>query len=348
MPTKVFTPGEILTAADTNAYLANRPLQNAIINGAFEINQRGFTSTTGASYGFDRWRLGVGGGTATYSAQAFTPGAAPIAGYEGTNFAQLATVGQSASGNFAYLVQPVEDVRTFAGQTVTISVFAKASSGTPNLGISVEQNFGSGGSALVPTSAGVQAITTSWVRYSFTVAIPSVAGKTIGAGSSLIIGLMTSAGTDISAAGYPAVGLQNTTIDFWGVQLEAGTVANDFRRNANSLQGELAACQRYYYQVGPGFAAFSRIVGGFYEANNVFASIVPLPVQMRTSPTSVGFSNITSYDGINTIAVSSVALNGASPTFGGINSIVSGATQTRPGFLALAGTDSFISFSAEL
>lgn len=62
--------------------------KNMIINGDFRINQRAFTSlTTSGSYTYDRFLTRLqGDGTSTYSAQTFTPGTAPVAGYEGTNF----------------------------------------------------------------------------------------------------------------------------------------------------------------------------------------------------------------------------------------------------------------------
>jgi hypothetical protein len=219
---------------------------NAIINGAFEINQRNATSTTASpGFVFDRWKQEFDGGTNTYSSEAFTPGAAPVAGYEAANFARVITSGQSTSGQYTQFIQLNEDVRTFAGQTVTLSFFAKAGSGTPEIAPEWRQTFGSGGSSAVFTPIGKVAITTSWARYSFTFAVPSVSGKTIGAGSFYGVNFWLSAGSDFNTRSS-TLGLQSNTFDIWGVQLEAGPTANVFRRNANSLAGELAACQRYF------------------------------------------------------------------------------------------------------
>jgi hypothetical protein len=259
--------------------------RNRIINGDFKINQRGFSSTTTSStYGFDRWFIGFSGGTVTYSAQTFTLGSAPFAGYEGTNFARVVTASQTDAGHFAYLQQRIEDVRTFANQTITVSFFAKASTGTPTVGVVAEQQFGTGGSSSVVTSGGTTAITTSWARYSKTISIPSIAGKTIGTGSvALNIGLMTSVGTSISGSGYPAVGVQNATIDFWGVQVEAGAVATPFE--FEDYQVTLAKCQRYFQTyVDPPLRGMA--------ANDTRPTrmAMVLPVRMRVAPTSYSFS----------------------------------------------------------
>jgi hypothetical protein len=325
--------------------------KNKIINGDFTINQRAFTSTTtSGTYGFDRFRYVYTGGTATYSAETFTPGAAPVAGYEATNFARLVTTGQSAVGDFCYLFQTIEDVRTFAGQTVTVSFWAKASSGTPNVGISLEQTFGAGGSSLVVVNGGVKAITTSWARYSVTVAVPSVSGKTIGTSSRLAAGLFTSAGTSISGAGYPAVGIQNETIDFWGVQVEAGSVATAFQTATGTIQGELAACQRYYFRTSP-ISDYGVIGVASLISDTSGRASVALPVTMRVLPTSVDSSTLAiGIPGSSAVAISSVALSNTSlnyptiaftfPTNFSANQIVM--------LTANNSTSAYIGFSAEL
>jgi hypothetical protein len=326
--------------------------KNKIINGDFTINQRALTSTTtSTAYGFDRFQWSFTGGSNTYSAQTFTPGAAPVAGYEATNFARIATTGQSAVGDFCYLLQKIEDVRTFAGQTVTFSFWAKASSGTPNVGISIEQGFGAGGSSIVVINGGVKAITTSWARYSATIAIPSISGKTIGDASRLIAGLFTSAGTTLSGAGYPAVGIQNTTIDFWGVQLEAGSVPTAFQTATGTIQGELAACQRYYYLAASGGVNFTVCPAHSYT-NTQMNATVTFPVTMRVAPTCISSSGTNYFsfnrasgddylDSVTILYPSTVATNIYN------NTNVSG-TAGQAGTLYTYNASATIAFNAEL
>jgi hypothetical protein len=326
--------------------------KNKIINGDFTVNQRSFISTTtSAAYGFDRFQFRFTGGTNTYSAQTFTPGAAPVAGYEATNFARIVTTGQSAAGDFCYFLQRIEDVRTFAGQTVTISFWAKASSGTPNVGISFEQSFGGGGSSLVVVNGGVKAITTSWARYSATVTIPSVSGKTIGTSSLLAAGLFTSAGATLSGAGYPAVGIQNTTIDFWGVQVEYGSKATPFQTaSGGSIQGELAMCQRYYFRfTGPD--VYSTYGIGYYTTTTAGVIDMPHPVPLRTKAASVDFGNVAIQNasaaiaGITGLTISQGSLKETSLDF----TVGSGGTLGQAcRFLNNANANGFIGLSAEL
>jgi hypothetical protein len=271
---------------------------NAIINGAFEINQRNFTSSTaGNIYNFDRWRQDRDGGTVTISSQAFTLGTAPVAGYEAANFLRTVVAGQSATGHYAVVSQRIEGVRNFAGQTVTISFFAKAASGSPKIGVGVSQGFGTGGSPSAAADAGAGAITisTSWARYSLTYAVPSISGKTLGTNldSYLSIEFWFSAGSTY-ATRASSIGIQNNTFDIWGIQVEAGSVANPFRINANSLQGELAACQRYYEKsysllVAPGTSTnIDRTQIPAYTFTTIFGNYtVPFKVPKRATPAMV-------------------------------------------------------------
>jgi hypothetical protein len=209
--------------------------KNKIINGDFGVWQRGtsFTMTNGvAAYTADRFTgyFTHASGTATISRQAFTAGTAPVAGYEGTYFLRASKPGVSS---YCIVGQPIEDVRTFAGQTITVSFWAKINSGTLTATMYVRQRFGSGGSADVNYGYNYT-VTTSWQRFTQTITLGSVSGKTIGAGSSLNF--------------EPVFNLDSNAydIDIWGVQLEAGSVATPFTTATGTIQGELAACSRYF------------------------------------------------------------------------------------------------------
>jgi hypothetical protein len=270
--------------------------KNKIINGDFRINQRSFTSVTTDAYGFDRWTLNQNGNV-TYTPQTFTAGTAPVTGYEAVNFARIATTSQNATTAIAILSQKIEDVRTLAAQTATLSFWAKAGSGTPKIALEVAQVFGSGGSSTVLTYAGQVTLSTSWARYSITVSVPSISGKTIGTANSLIINFWTSAGTNYNSR-TGSLGAQDATIDLWGVQVEAGSVATAFQTATGTLAGELAACQRYYYQFLNGN---NKNMGyGMAVSASAYGLAIKLPVSMRTTPTLVyttGASYWTAYDG---------------------------------------------------
>jgi hypothetical protein len=311
---------------------------NAIINGAFDIWQRGtsFTYTTVFNYTADRWLI-ICNGTGAYTAsqQTFTPGTAPVAGYEGKNFLRLAVTsmsGASATGIF----QRIEDVRTYAGQTVTLSFWAKADAArtvTPQLA----QIFGTGGSSAVTTTGTGVSLTTSWVRYTQTFTVPSVSGKTITSDSNLELGLMVPLNTV-------------ETIDVWGVQLEVGSTATAFKRNADNIQGELAACQRYYYRQG-GLSSYQTFGFGAASDTSTLQATITFPVSMRTTPASVDYASMNANLGNANITITSATLLSAlsGNNAAQINATGSGFTQYRPYALTAAGTtNGYIGFSAEL
>lgn len=251
---------------------------NYIINGGFDIWQRGTSFSNG--YTADRWFYAWdGSGSHSLTQQAFTPGTAPVAGYEGTYYirATQSTAGSGATYNV--LLTRIEDVRTLAGQTTTLSFWAKAAAAT-TIGGNVVQSFGTGGSAVTVTATPSFSLTTSWQRFTATVTVPSVSGKTIGTNSYLEIDF-----------NFP----QNaaSTIDIWGVQLEQGSVATTFRRNANSIQGELAACQRYFWRVGQTTAnesPYGPIAMGTPYNTASARMFLKLPVTMRIKNPSFSYT----------------------------------------------------------
>ena len=259
--------------AYTNNFAAGK---NAIINGDFRVWQRGtsFSNPASLAYTTDRFNLywdGTGA-TRTISQQTFTPGTAPVAGYEGAFFYRYAQSVAGSSNTVNLLIQPIEDVRVFAGQSAVLSFWAKADA-SRSITAAVNQNFGSGGSGAVSTTmTGTASVTTSWQRFTFTVAVPSISGKTIGTSSSLDLRISLPSGV-------------TQTIDIWGVQLEAGSVATAFQTATGTIQGELAACQRYYYQAISSEGG-NLSMGFMYSASQLQFTLT-YPVTMRTLPTVV-------------------------------------------------------------
>jgi hypothetical protein len=334
-----YADGDVYAAQDVNditgtinllgssvAYAAGK---NKIINGDFYVNQRAFTSSTvNGAYTFDRWQQLNTGGTVTVTPQTFTLGAAPVAGYEGKNYAQIDVTGQSAAADRANLNQKIESVRTFAGQTANVSFWAKASSGTPSIAVEFQQEFGTGGSpsSAVNTTIAKQSLTTNWTRYSFSVNVPSISGKTLGTGGNdqLILLFWFSAGSDFNAR-TSTLGTQTNTFQIWGVQVESGSTATAFQTATGTIQGELAACQRYYVFYN---AAASKAFGYASATTGTQLSFVT-PVQMRALPTFTAGTSATTRGGDASITPSAYTVTAVQGNIIHIVATVTGATANR-------------------
>jgi hypothetical protein len=256
---------------DSNGTAA-QPSGNAIINGAFDIWQRGtsFSNPTNTtSFTADRffhYRGSLVTGITTSRQDAGLAG-----------FRYCARV-QRASGNtgvqelnLIYNTTETFQAVALAGKAVTFSFYARAGanySGTfsANLvsGTGIDQNpFSFTGSSTV--ASGAQSLSSSWQRFSLTGTMPS--------NSTEFYSIFTY--TPTGTAG------DNDFFEITGVQLEEGAVATPFKRNAPSIQAELAACQRYFWRAnlanGVGFTGFS-------DSTTSFIAFAQLPVPMRTQP----------------------------------------------------------------
>jgi hypothetical protein len=348
------TNGTINLVGQTNNFYAAK---NKIINGDFFVNQRSFTSnTTNGAYNFDRWLQTNGGttGTLTITPQTFTPGTAPVAGYEGSTYVQCVTAAGANTNTYAIFSQRIESVRTFAGQTATVSFWAKAASGTPKIAVETEQLFGSGGSpsSAVTTAGGTATLSTSWARYSVTVSVPSISGKTIGTTantSSLGINLWLSAGSDF-ASRASSIGLQNATFQIWGVQVESGSTATAFQTATGTIQGELAACQRYYYRASA--AATGSRVGNFVGSGSTApGGVIQNPVLLRTAASAIDYLDIGFTLGDSTIyTVTAATLSGVTNTFTTMINLTTSASTTANacGWIRFTSANGYVGVSAEL
>lgn len=324
--------------------------KNKIINGDYAIAQRGTSFSAahfnaGNLYTLDRWQNFWDNvpTTVTVSRESFTAGAAPVAGYEGASFYRslITTVGSCTVWRTR---QKIEDVRVFAGTTVTTSFWAKADSAR-SLTVTLGQNFGSGGSAdagATATTTNTFTLTTSWVRYSVTFTVPSISGKTIGTGSSLILSFLQA-----TASG--------STLDLWGVQAEYGSKMTPFQTaSGGSPQAELAMCQRYYYRAGSSdsvaYAPLSN--AAFSQSTTITTGAIALPVQMRVPPTSIDSSNVGfrqasgSVVGMTSVTLDTTQGSTTVATIYGTTSVI---VANLPGFLVKNNNSAgYLGFSAEL
>lgn len=160
---------------------ANPSFRNKIINGDFYFWHRGGSQTSSGYGSDDRWNNLNVGSTKTHSQQTFTLGQTDVLGNP-KFFSRTIVTCVTGAGNCVAKYQKIERVNTLSGQTATLSFWAKADT-SKNMAIEFIQYFGSGGS---PSSSiyGIEvttiSLTTSWKKYTVTVNIPSIAGKTLG------------------------------------------------------------------------------------------------------------------------------------------------------------------------
>jgi hypothetical protein len=342
------TTGQILAKTSADNYdtaWINPPSGNVIINGAFDIWQRGtsFTGITTQQYTADRWEFVPSGATVTITRESFTPDELNADVFGESSF--YLKYNSTTSNDFQLLEQKIEDVRTLAGQTFTASFWAKGvnPSSPAILEVRIGQNFGSGGSAVVNAITPRPTLTEQWQKFTFTGTMPSIQGKTLGSNNHVFFRF-------IQVASQSTVPWE---ISIWGVQLEAGPVATPFKRNANSLQGELAACQRYYYRTSASASEnFTYFGFGVASSTTVVKAIVQPKVSMRVAPTAAEFGGTiiaTTGDG-NNFTITGVTVDAASREYPAFNfTVASGLTTNRPyNIRAQDSSTAFVGFSAEL
>ena len=193
---------------------------------------------------------------------------------------QSVFTGNAGAGAYTQLVQPIEFVQRLSGKTVTVSFWARYTSGAPRIGVGITQVFGNGSnspSASVSVTGQAVTISTTWSRYSVGFAVPSLAGKTIGnlGGDATLCAFYYSAGTG-SSGPSGGIGVQSGAIQLWGIQLEAGSVATPLEKPEPRY--DIGNCQRFY-QTG------NLFVGGYNSAGATVGYWQGLPVTMRVPPT---------------------------------------------------------------
>ena len=227
--------------AQVQALIAALPGKNKIINGNFDIWQRGTVANLGNGgtmvFGPDRWKAWSNGTgmVGTISRQTFALGQTDVPSNP-TYFCRVDITTPAISQSYNVVAQFIESALTFAGQPVAISFWAKASADINLPGIELQQHFGSGGAPSAMTDNILVtnlSLTPVWQKFTYITTLASIAGKSLGTNndSALILQL-----------GLPVNAM--STVDIAQVQVEAGNVVTEFEQR--HIAEELALCQRYY------------------------------------------------------------------------------------------------------
>ncbi len=330
--------------------------RNKLINGGFDIWQRG-TSQTSNGYGSDdRWQNQNVGSTKTTSQQTFTLGQNDVPGNP-KYWSRTVVTSSSGASNLVSKSQNIENVATLSGQTATLSFWAKADA-SKNIAVEFGQYFGTGGSpSATVTGVGVTtcALTTAWKYFAVTVNIPSISGKVLGSsGDFLFVNFWFDAGSSFNAR-TNSLGQQSGTFDIANVQLEAGPQATPFEQRP--VGTELALCQRYCHVMGYDSSQNSTNIFGSGSIDSATVGTVYLgqfPVRMRIAPTAtiVGPLKVFGANGANSAADlsanTSIQQNRTSPTQASLYISFSGG-YVGGGMVLYSNTaNTGIIFSAEL
>lgn len=304
-------------------------LRQAIINGNFDIWQRGTTITLSnatPTYLADRWYMystnnGGVSPTITISRQSLTPGDILNSFY----FLRWNTDGAGSSlgvNSYAQVRQYIENgVRYLcgSGKKITVSFYARSSIANKRLGVSVTQNYGTGGSPSSSEEIITQSpitLTSNWAKYSVTFDTNTIVEKTFGTNNddSLQVKFSLMWGSTLgNSYVYPGVTAETFVgagnVDIAQVQVYAG--GNSLPFQPKSFEEELRACLRYFeksfeYSVAPAnnagaTGALISVCETTYQYQKVGMVHYKVPKRVLVTPTfynpGAGTSGQASVDG---------------------------------------------------
>ena len=245
--------------AATLASINGGPLagfRNRIINGDFQIWQRGVTFTNANGYTSDRW---VAGGTGTLCNVGQGSHPSGLGERKALNFTGV------AGNTRSYALQRIESQNMaslypapYASTQVTLSVnIYSASARTIDLIVDYANTADNFSAVTNITSHSVSVGANTFNRYSHTFTLPAEAAR----GIQIVLNAET--------------GITSGTVAFSLVQLEPGSVATPFEQRP--IGTELALCQRYFCR---------QIACAQSASTGTMLTPVYFPVEMRATPTT--------------------------------------------------------------
>lgn len=280
------------SAATTGLQWASTPsASNPVLNSAFQVWQRGTSFAISGSvvtYVADRWCCYIVNTGSTVSRQTTSDTTnLPFIQY----CARLARNSATTNTGNIQITQSFETVNSLplAGKTVTMSFYARAganfSAASNTLttylitGTGTDQNQPNGYTGQATPVASSATLTTTWQRFTFT-------------------GTIAATATEIAVnTGYNPTGTAgaNDYYEITGWQIDIGSVALPFRTNAATIQGELAACQRYLPAIT---AANLSILGYATSTTGTYLNYI-FPVTARVAPTGITVSSLSHFIVVN-------------------------------------------------
>ena len=311
---------------------------NAIINGSFDVWQRGTSFAVSGYYQWwaDRW-LGDAINNTT-----FTASKQSITGQPFSNCLRFQrNNGSSTIPAYAPIatIFKTHDSKPYNGKTVTLSFYArKGANWSPasdtltsyiKTGTGTDQSSATGlAGSLTGNVADSQAntLTTSWVRFSHTYTLPANITQ-------VSIEFRTPAHTGTAgAADY---------FDISGVKFEVGSIVTDLehKRYAEVLRD----CQRYY-QRSQGYLYTGWNAGTTY---GIGAYVYP-GGEMRTNPTCTATGNFQVEAPAGGGATASIGFHEPMPHSVRMQHNLSGMTTGHPAVVSHTNSSSYVEFDAEL
>jgi hypothetical protein len=300
--------------------------KNILINGGFDIWQRGTSSASTGYTTADRWYMNAA--STTFSQETTT---VPT----GVRYALKALTSGTTTVQFRQAVETLNAIQ-FAGKTVVLSGEYQASTTTTIqtklfYSTSVDNSVTGSWTEITATTGGtVSAVSGSYTKSSSVFAVPSTT-------KSLMV--LFDTGSVASAV----------SLYYGKIQLELGSVATEFERAGGNIQGELSACQRYL----PAISGASNSVLGFAYNTTGSQIYIKLPTTARVAPTGITVNPTLAANyslvnqGFTSTTPTSIAWNAGGPDYASINVTIGSAILVagQPVFLVTLTSSGYILFT---
>jgi hypothetical protein len=312
------------TNISANTTLINqKPTPNHLTNPSFNIWQNGTSISSGYGiYTADQWKIWVeqtGGGIMNVSRQEHSIAETEEIEGRPRYFCRLDHTNPSVNQKSIF-EQLLEDLRKFAGKTMTASFWARCNDTSGiNIEIDALNYYGASGSSAEFSQINQISIDTNWKKYSITINTPSAIGKIIELDSFFALRFF--------------LPLNKTfQLDLSSIKLEDGNIATPFEAENSAV--ELSKCQRYFEKsynldIKAGTAAGAILwLNGAYADTYLAMTSIQFKERKRVAPSVTIYSidgsinKVSSYSG--NLTVSSVVDVGT----GGIGRVYTSNTSS--------------------